>query len=370
LGERARRELERRVFSEVPWSKTRMLPVREVVRLGANRLRWRGLVRHEYGWASVDQVYRQLDRNVANYVIGLKARNVRAVYAYEDGARDTFEAARRRGKCCIYDLPIAHWRTLRRLLQEEAELHPAWAHTMEGLQDSQEKLARKDEEIALADHVVVASSFTRRSVEKYCRPETKITVAPYGAPPPLVKRPAIREAGQSLHILYVGHLAQRKGIVYLIEALGRLDIPWKLTLAGPRPTIAPGELHEFLTDERCTWLGHVPHQTLLQAMAIAHVFVFPSIVEGFGMVLFEAMAAGLPVITTPHTAGPDIMNDDVEGYIVPIRDPGAIAARLTLLYDDEIRRQEMGAAALACAAQYGWENYEARISSLIGQVLS
>jgi glycosyltransferase involved in cell wall biosynthesis len=370
LGERARRELGRRAFPEVPWARTRVRPLREAVRLGAARLGWSQLARHETGWASVDRVYRQLDRAVAAHLAGPDARSVRAVYAYEDGARDTFKAARARGIRCIYDLPIAHWRTLRRLLQEEAALHPAWAPTMEGLMDSCEKLARKDEEIALADNIVVASTFTRKSVEDRFGTNLAIEVGAYGAPPPLVDRPNRRGPGELLHLLYAGHLAQRKGLAYLIAALRRLDVPWRLTLAGPRPAHAPAALASLLADARCAWLGHLPHRTLLETMTRAHVFVFPSIVEGFGMVLYEAMAAGLPVVTTPHTAGPDIMTDGREGFIVPIRDPDAIAARLTLLYEDEARRQQMAAAALACAARSGWETYEARIAQLVEAVLA
>jgi glycosyltransferase involved in cell wall biosynthesis len=370
LGERARRELGRRAFPEAPWARTRMRPLREAVRLGAARLGWSGLVRHETGWASVDRVYRQLDRAVAAHLAGPAARAVQAVYACEDGALATFKAARSRGIRRIYDLPTVHWRTLRRLLQEEATLHPVWAPTMQGLIDSSDKLARKDEEIALADNIVVASAFTRRSVEDRFGTDLPVEVAAYGAPAPLLDRPNRRGPGEPLRLLYAGHLTQPKGLAYLIAALKKLHVPWRLTLAGPRPMHVPSELATLLADDRCTWLGHLPHRTLLERMTHGHVFVFPSIVEGFGMVLYEAMAAGLPVITTPHTAGPDIMTDGREGFIVPIRDPDAIAERLTLLYEDEARRQEMAAAALARAARSGWETYEARIAQLIETVLA
>jgi glycosyltransferase involved in cell wall biosynthesis len=370
LGERARRELGRRAFPEVPWARTRMRPMREIVRLGAARLGWSGPTRHETGWASVDRVYRRLDRAVAAHLARPDARDVRAVYAYEDGAREMFKAARSRGIRCIYDLPTVHWRTLRGLLQEEAVLHAAWAPTMTGLFDSGEKLARKDEEMYLAHRIVVASSFTRRSVEEHVRGGPAIEVTPYGAPAPLVDRPHKRRPTEPLRLLYAGHLTQPKGLAYLIAALHRLDAPWRLTMAGPRPAHVPAELATLLADARCTWLGHLPHRTLLETMTRAHVFVFPSIVEGFGMVLHEAMAAALPVVTTPHTAGPDIMQDGREGFIVPIRDPDAIAERLTLLYEDEARRQQMAAAALARAARSGWETYEARIAQLIETVLA
>lgn len=369
LGLGVRRELGRRTFPEVPWDKIRSSPLREIARIAGRHAGWHRLIRHETGWASFDRVCRQIDREAARYLSGATAA-VRAVYAYEDGAEFTFTAARERDIVCIYDLPAMHWRMFRELMLEEAELRPAWAKTITGLQDSEAKLARKDREILLADRITVASSFTHGSLIAGPFQDIDVTIAPYGAPPPLVGRASDRTQQEPIRLFYAGNITAGKGIAYLIEALVRLDLPWQLTLAGALPLSAPKELDELLADPRCTWLGHVPHQTLLEALTKAHVFVFPSIADGFGMVLFEAMAAGLPVITTTNTAGPDIMRDGCEGFIVPIRDADAIADRLALLYADESRRQEMAMAALACAARSGWETYEARIADIVEEVMT
>ncbi len=109
--------------------------------------------------------------------------------------------------------------------------------------------------------------------------------------------------------------------------------------------------------------------TLLEHMDRAHAFVFPSLIEGFGLVLLEAMSAGLPVITTPHTAGPDILTDGREGFIVPIRDADAIAERLHRLHDDEATRQVMGRAALARAREASWGRYEELIRMLLAEAV-
>jgi hypothetical protein len=108
----------------------------------------------------------------------------------------------------------------------------------------------------------------------------------------------------------------------------------------------------------------VPHRTLLEAMTRAHVFVFPSIVEGFGMVITEALAAGLPVITTPHTAGPDILTEGHDGFIVPIRDPDAIAERITRLADDEGAAGSDGGECAQNGGALGWSTYEAGVPAL------
>jgi len=363
LPERMRRRISQRTFSEVPWERTRTRPWREAVRLVARSTGAGMLTRHETGWASVEGVYYDLDRAVARRLRG-GGFSGRAVYAYEDGALDTFHAARETGLTCIYDLPIAYWRTLRQLLEEEAERLPDWAPTMEGLRDSAEKHARKDAEIGLADHVVVASSFTRKSLLDHFGP-MKVHVTPYGCPALSPGAIAERARDAPLELFFAGHLNQRKGMADLLAALRMLEVDWRLTLAGPRPAKAPRALDDLLADPRCKWLGTVPHVTLLEHMAQAHVFVFPSIVEGFGMVITEAMACGVPVITTPHTAGPDILENGLDGFIVPIRSPGQIAQRVTQLADDEELRLSMAQAAKRKAGAMSWRQYEDRIADLV-----
>lgn len=369
LPESVRRRLAQRSFGEAPWSKTWIRPWREAIRLAARATGVRTLTRHETGWASVDGVYRDLDGAVARRLLTEKTPS-RAIYAYEDGALESFRAARTTGRLALYDLPIAHWRILRRLLEEEAERLPEWACTMEGLRDSAEKHARKDEEISLADHIFVASSFTRVSLTDHFGKDLKIVTIPYGCPEPQVTRPSSREPSAPLHLFYAGHLAQRKGIADLIAAVELLSIDWRLTLAGPRPREAPASLDRFLADPRCNWLGVVPHLTLLEKMAQAHLFVFPSIVEGFGMVITEALASGLPVITTPNTAGPDILTEGHDGYIVPIRDPVALAERITALSEDEDLRAAMAANALQTAARRTWREYEHGIARAVFEAIA
>jgi len=370
LGRRLSRELGRRSFPEVPWRRTHVRPLRETTRLLGRRLGLRALTRHEHGWASVDAVYRHLDEAVAHYLTRRGRDGVRAVYAYDDGALASFKAARARGITCIYDLPIAHWRTLRRLLQEEAAMHPEWAGTMEGLTDSPAKLARKDEEIALADRILVPSSFVRSSVIQGASASTTIEVLSWGAPSAINAPTASHRPGEPINVLFAGTLTQRKGVKYLIDAFRRLSIPWNLTVAGQSAGEIPNELKDFLDDPRCRWLGHIPHQSLLEEMRRSHVFLLPSIVEGMALVLTEAMAQGLPIIATPNSGATDIVTDRETGFIIPIRDPDIIAQRLTELYEDEDRRDAMAEAALTRATAASWRRYEDRVARLFDEILA
>jgi starch synthase len=100
------------------------------------------------------------------------------------------------------------------------------------------------------------------------------------------------------------------------------------------------------------------------------VLVLPSLFEGFGLVILEAMAQGTPVITTDHTAGPDIIEDGTEGFIVPIRSAEAITEKLELLTRDHERLMSMKAAAKSKAQSHGWQSYRNRLVEVAREVMA
>ena len=172
-----RRLFERRSFPKSVREKTHTLPLRETVRLLAGAAG--ASPQHETGIFSMDAVLRELDRKVATRL--RKITDCTAVYAYEDGALETFRAAHDLGVNCIYDLPIGYWQVGQRLFAEEKEREPEWSCTLTGALDSAEKLSRKDDELRLANHVVVASTFTKNTLAD-APGAAKIEVIPYGAP--------------------------------------------------------------------------------------------------------------------------------------------------------------------------------------------
>ena len=111
-------ELSRRAFPHVQREQVHSYPWLEAGRLVARRMGLSQLTRHETGPLSVDAIYRSLDRKVASWL--LRATDVLAVYAYEDGALESFRAAQQQGIRVIYELPIGYWRAYRKILGEEA----------------------------------------------------------------------------------------------------------------------------------------------------------------------------------------------------------------------------------------------------------
>lgn len=359
------RQLNRRSFPAALQPYVHSYPWMEFSRLIAPRLKLGHLARHEKGPLSVDAVYQSLDRRVSRQA--KEKAGLTGVYAYEDGAAFTFREAKKRGLKCLYDQPIGYWRAARSLLIEEADREPTWATTLIGNEDSEAKTARKDEELALADVVFVASSYTLKTLEQAPRVTAPIVVIPYGAPPrpPQAPRRLKREANGRIRAIFVGSLGQRKGLSYLFNACRSLGSSVELTVIGTRPLQPCRALDDEL--KRVRWIPSCPHRQVLEEMANHDVFVFPSLFEGFGLVLLEAMAMGLPVVTTAHTAGPDLMDDGNEGFIVPIRSAAAIEERLDLLRREPERIEVMGARAAARAATFTWENYGSRLAARVAE---
>jgi glycosyltransferase involved in cell wall biosynthesis len=152
-------------------------------------------------------------------------------------------------------------------------------------------------------------------------------------------------------------MSQRKGISYLLRAYDAFRGPGtRLTLVGglqgSEEALAP---HRHLFEH----IPHIPHTELAEQYRKADVFVFPTLIEGMPLVVLEAMASGLPVITTPNGPG-DIVRDGVDGFVVPIRDPGAIVEKLEYLRANPDRRREMGVNARQRALEFSWMAYRQR----------
>jgi alpha-maltose-1-phosphate synthase len=363
LPARLRTELRRRSFSDEvePFIKT--FPWREAGRLLFQQLGLRSLTRGESGMFSMDAVYLSLDRHVAKRLC--RNSRIKAVYGYDGGALESFRAAKERGLKCIYEHPIAYWREVRRYQQEEAELHPEWKPTLAALHDSEKKLARKDAELALADVVIVPSTFSKDSLKQAPGLKASMRVIPYGVPS--VSDAASESRNQKLAVLFVGGLTQAKGLSYLFEAAAKLERYIDLTLIGHR--VSPDVPSPALLDKH-RWIPSLAYNDLLREMSRHDVLVLPSLHEGFGLVIGEAMAQGLVVIATPHTAAPDLIDDGVDGFIVPIRSAQAIAEKLELLVRDSAQLREMKQAARRKAQTHGWEVYRRSLVRLAREVVS
>jgi len=325
----------------------------ELMRLLGQRLRQNWLVSHDSGLASIDAVAGMLDREVAKRV-----RRGAAIYCYEDSALATFGAAQKAGLRRYYELPIMYWTTTRKLLQEEAIRYPQWEPTLLATRDSSAKLERKSAELALADLVICPSRLVQKSLPAGARSR----VAEYGCPAP-VEGERMPRKGKRFRFLFVGAMTQRKGLADLFAAfkqLNRSDI--ELVVLG-----FPLLPLEFYRREFPDFSYETPKpQGLVKAtMLSCDVLVLPSIVEGRAMVQTEALSCGLPIVVTANAGAEDLVEQGKTGFIVPIRDPAALAERLNWIADHRDWVTDIRPDVLEKARQSGWDRYTDAILSVI-----
>jgi glycosyltransferase involved in cell wall biosynthesis len=354
------RQFERRTFPQIAQDRVRSCPWRELGRLFSIKYGLKWLTRHEAGFFAVDRVTQSLDARVARELP--KIANLTAVFSEEDGACSTFEAAKKLALPCIYSQLSGYWRARKQIFDEEREAEPEWAITISGANDSAEKLARKDKEVKLADHIIVASTFTQRTLDLAPVLTAKIHKIPYGAPP-VGPEPNEKQNGQrKLKLLYVGQLTQAKGLSYMFDAVERMKDHVELTVVG-RPTPAKCDaLNRAMAQHR--WIESLPHSSVLDEMRAHDVFLFPSLSEGFGLVILEAMSQGTPVIATVNTAAPEVITHGVDGFVVPIRSSDAIVEALERLLVEPGLLRSMRMAAWETAGRRTWAQFRQGIQDL------
>jgi starch synthase len=285
---------------------------------------------------------------------------VTAVHAYEDCSLWAFEEAKRLGKACVYDLPIGYYPAWE---QKQAELVRDYSDWLPpgGLRASRYvRREQKIKEMELADLVLVPSTFVRRTVEQVM--QKTIVLCPYGVDSDFWHPADIQRSGDTLRFIYAGQCSLRKGIPILFEAwkiAGLKDA--QLELVGSWQ-FAEHKLKDL--PEGVTFAGPVSAPDLRARYQAADVFVFPSFFEGFGLVILEAMACGLPVITTEATAGPDIL-DESTGRVAPAGDVDALVESLRWFSENRYKLPAMNMAARNRAGSFGWDQYRKKITAAV-----
>jgi hypothetical protein len=293
-------------------------------------------------------------------------------WGFQGSCRDSLIAARHAGMQTWCELATAHVVAARRILGEEAELHPEWAFSIDNLVFPASYEQRLMEEPLLADKVVVASQFTRETILEIGVEASNIIYLPLGCDiqhVPYEEKKEDNFSDRPLKLLYAGTVTQRKGIKYLLQAMKQLNpgTDVELHIIGGVQGGAD-EMNRYA--EWFTYHAPVSQRELFNLYGDYDALVLPTIFEGFGLVIVEAMAAGLPVITTPHSIGPELIEDDVNGYIIPIRDVDALKNAIVQLRKKSTNDYlQMRREARTAALNYSWEAYELRLNRVIEQSL-
>jgi starch synthase len=356
-------ELERRghlerIYSTWPWARVKRegLPRRLVetypwlhmAEYAVNRspigMRW---LSDDLGYATALTFDRWTERRLKH----LKQRPD-ALVAISGSSLSAGRWLQREGGVFLCDRGSTHQRYQQNLVEEEYAL---WG--VDRPVSDERDTVREEAIYAQADAITVPSTYVARSFVAMGVPAEKIYTIPYGVQLANFQPVGEPVAGE-FHVLFAGGAGLRKGVPYLLEAFANLRHSRKtLRIAGYVRDNLRDVLYR-LPKEQVEFLGPTPRERLVELMSRSDVLVLPSIEEGMALVQAEAMACGCPVIASTNTGADDLFTDGVEGFIVPIRDSGAILDRMQWMVDNPTLAREMRSAAMKRVQSLGgWSDY-------------
>lgn len=224
-----------------------------------------------------------------------------------------------------------------------------------------------DEELELADHILVASSFTRRCLEEVGVDRSRISVAPYGVSVCSALPTTARSqdsGGATLRLVFVGNLSERKGASLLLRAMAD---PWcrqnaTLTVVG-----SPASGSAVDTPSNVAFTGRLARSELQSLVASSDCLVLPSMCEGFGRVILEALALGTPVLATERSVAPDVLSQAPSAPIdvIPCNERSELARHFERVADGKASIHDRRAAAVETAASYSIPMYGRAVAGII-----
>ena len=286
-------------------------------------------------------------------------------WGFQGSCLESLKAAKNAGRTAVCEFSTAHVTAAARILSEEAEKHPEWAATISNFRFPDWYRERLEQEPLHADVCIAASAFTQQSLLEVGIPRGQIQILPLGADVDQFQFLS-RTSDGPLKVLFVGGIGQRKGIKYLLQAIKNLNSSnIELRLLGP----LPGDTTPL--DEWSRWykyLGKTDQAGVVREMQQADVLVLPSVFEGFGLVIVEAMATGLPVIASTHSVGPEVIDNGVHGFTLKPDDVSGLEAKLDWCASHRSSLLEMGRCAAERAKAFSWNAHRVRLMKILGGI--
>lgn len=276
----------------------------------------------------------------------------------------SLQKAKELGAVTVVDEGSCHVECQNQLLQEEYERWGLkFANTDMGVYE------RELQEYAETDLIAVPSLFAKRTFLERGIPETKLIHVPYGTS--LKEFYPVSKEDNVFRVIYCGGINLRKGIQYLLQAFYELKLPdAELWLVGSLEQEIQPFLQKYQSD-RILLKGKQPQNQLRWFYSQCSVFCLASVEDGFGMVMAQAMACGLPVIHTTNTGGEDIVRDGIDGFCIPIRDVEALKEKILFFYENPKERSHMGDNALKQAKQtLSWDDYGEKMIAAYAHALA
>ncbi len=311
--------------------------------------------------------YLHTNRRFGQLVVRRGMRGVQGVYVFNGAGLEILQHAKERGWVCVVDQTMSPIDVVESMLAEERRRWPGWDLAAIDRDDWLPLAQRERAEWELADKIICGSDFVVAGISKDAGPVERCAVVEYGsfAATRGNERRADDARGE-FRVLFVGTVGLRKGIPYLLEAarlLRRESI--RIRVVGP---IQVSVSRERELRESVEVVGPVPRSEVANHFRWADALVLPTLAEGSANVCFEALASGLPVITTPNAGS--IVRNGQDGFIVPSCHSELLAERILQLADDHQLWQEMSASAARRSMEHSMSDYATRLVGELRNVSS
>lgn len=280
------------------------------------------------------------------------------LHAFLDEFPTLITAAKKRGLRVVSEVYILL--SSDRILRDERKAFPGWEDDAPDFEKIYREMIGERVLVTQSDYLLCPSEAVRDDVvENFGFSAARTRIVPYGVAESWFQ---VENKPKRGRVLFAGAADLRKGIHYLAMAAEKLNargIRCEFRVAGNvRPSVARQESCRHLT-----FLGRVPRDQIAAEFAVADVFVLPSLAEGSAGVTYEALAAGVPVITTK--AAGSVVCDGIGGRVVAERDADAIASAIEDIVGNREKRERMASAARECAKGFTWERYGERLVAIL-----
>jgi starch synthase len=349
-----KRRVANRKISELSHSLVHLQPI---VELAASALA-------RYSGDHQDLFYRRngrFQRNIPRYAL----ENADVVVGFDTSSWLLARRCRDIDKPLVVVQTTAHSDTKELVQEEIATRFPVWAETDEVRKQKLREAER--EELHGAKLIVTSSTFTKQTLVESGVPLEKIRVVPHGVDCNRFSPGAVI-AGRPFRFVFAGLVNAHKGVPILLQAWQQLKpANAELWIVG-RPS---GKVEALLPNLRgVRYLGQVPQSELPAIFGQCDVFVFPSYSEGFALVLLQAMACGLPIITTSSTAGPDLLAEGGGGWLISRGNVEQLAQTMSGCIGSSDKVRQEGRRAREIAERFSWEEYGNRWLAVLKEAVA
>jgi len=355
IGNKILNVMSRRMVDEIPLDLVRGIPQYELLRVLTSKMDNKGIITDKLHELSINKFDKWVSRNITN--------QTDAVYCYEYNSLNTLKTAKKNGLYTIYEIPSPEHNYVHNLLMKEIEEFPElntdyYKYTMDLLN---QRTGKRHAEFELADLVIVNSEFTRQSFDSSGLDTSKIVIVPLGCPTN-ANNIEYEYKTDKLRVIWAGTFSIRKGAHYLIKSmkeLGNTNI--ELDIYGEV------ELPERLLQniKNINFMGSIPRHKLLADFCKYDLLIFPTLCDGFGMVITEALSKGLPVITTDKAGASDFIKNGKNGFIIKSHESDSIVEKLLWCINNKEYVISMRQTALNTAAKWQWSDYRNKLAGVI-----